>query len=732
SGTVVCLPEDPGEDDLLRLVRVAQDVLAAPDEGDRFIVVQRNGGGSAFARTLQLEARKLVVRVVDVPFAHPGAPEWIAAEAAAAGGYREARYDGDGRRHEPEMRLLSTGDADPVAPLGPGDVLLVSGGGKGITAECALDLARAYGVKVALLGRSRPEEDPALAANLARFADGATPFTYRSVDVTQEDRVREAVADIERELGPVTAILHGAGRNEPRLIPALDRESLRATLAPKVDGLDHLLAAVGKRRLRLVVAFGSIIGRLGLEGEADYAVANERMTRRLRAFRSTHPACRCVVVDWSVWSGVGMGERLGRMESLAAAGVTPIPPEGGIAFLRALLERGFDTLDPIVCGRFGSLPTAPVARAPLPFARFLETVRVHTPGVELVVDADISRGTDPYLDDHVFRGDRVFPAVMMLEMMAQTVAALTNESTASSFERIEFRSPIVVPSEGTLALRCAALVQADGTVDLVLRCSATGFQTDHCVATARRPEPVRDDGVEPEAPTGGAGFRLDPARDLYGTLLFHGGRFRRLERYLDLGARRCVAEISPNGKSKWFDRTFPETLWLGDPSVRDAALHAIQACVPQATILPVGAESVEILPGDPAPANGDGAAHTDTRFVKARERSRDGRVFTYDLEIVDGAGRCRERWRGLRLAIVDEDAGGPWMPELLGPYLERRLGELDPGAMLGVALAGSEGNGSDAPDGRGERRDRALTLLRPGVSLAHAPNGRPEIPGDPG
>jgi enediyne polyketide synthase len=41
---------------------------------------------------------------------------------------------------------------------------------------------------------------------------------------------------------------------------------------------------------------------------------------------------------------------------------------------------------------------------------------------------------------------------------------------------------------------------------------------------------------------GGEPVHLDPARDLYGGLLFQEGRFRRLRGYRSLRATECVAE----------------------------------------------------------------------------------------------------------------------------------------------------------------------------------------------
>ena len=199
--------------------------------------------------------------------------------------------------------------------------------------------------------------------------------------------MRAAVARAEAELGPVTAVLHGAGANTPRPLSALDEESFRRTLAPKVAGFRNVLAAVDPARLRLLVTFGSIIARIGLAGEADYAVANEWLARATERFAGDHPGCRCLTLEWSVWAGVGMGEKLGTLESLLARGISAIPPGTGVGLLRELISRA--AARRLAGGRRPFRRAAdPAAGALRPAAAALpRNAAGPLPGVELVVDA---------------------------------------------------------------------------------------------------------------------------------------------------------------------------------------------------------------------------------------------------------------------------------------------------------------------------------------------------------
>src|SRR5260221_362214 len=193
---------------------------------------------------------------------------------------------------------------------------------------------------------------------------------------------------------------------------------------PNVTGLENVLAAVDPDRLRLLVTFGSLIARTGLRGEADYGVANEWLRGIVERWKDRHRACRCLHLDWSVWSGAGMGERLGRLDLLMQQGITPIPIEEGLRILRELLKRDLPMTSLVVAGRFGDPPTLSFDRQELPFLRFLEKIRAHTPGVELIADAELSVESDPYLNDHIFDGERLLPGVMGLDAMAQVAGPL--------------------------------------------------------------------------------------------------------------------------------------------------------------------------------------------------------------------------------------------------------------------------------------------------------------------
>ncbi|UXE62827.1 MAG: type I polyketide synthase [Woronichinia naegeliana WA131] len=664
-GVIVCLPSNPTLNALESLLRSAKNCLQNP-QSTHFVLIQNNHYAASFARTFFLENPQIITCVINLNFDDPQAKNWIETEVKTAQTFVEVTYDIHGVRRTPTLELLEI-PFTSIAPnfqVNDNDLLLVTGGGKGIAAESALVLAKTTGVSLVLLGRSEPKNDPELARNLSRMTSAGIKVNYFSCDVTIPEKVAEIIQKIEIKLGKITAIIHGAGVNQPKLIRNLELTDFINTFAPKVNGLANLLNAIPHIQLKQLITFGSIIARTGLPGEADYALANDILGHLVSQFQGQNPHCHCVNIDWSVWSGTGMGERLGRIDSLVQQGITPLSPDQAIAVLRQLMSQVLPTTSVVVTGRFGNPPTLTLSHRELPLLRFLENPKVDYPGIELVVEAELSLATDPYLQDHVYQGEYIFPAVMGLEAIAEVAMALADTTEITQLENVQFNRPIVVSTDNPPTIRIAAITRETNQIEVVIRSEQTAFAIDHFRAICRLTSPASPSPRPSLSPSSRP--NVDPPTHLYKELLFHQGRFQRLQSYHHLKAMECIAEIKTDTRTPWFSRYLPQDLKLGDAGARDAAIHALQACIPHATILPVGIEKLTIYQVN------DQVNHQ----VTAIEREHDGDRFIYDLWVTTESGTILEVWQGLTLQIIQKKPPqSPWLAELLPAYLERCLRE---------------------------------------------------------
>jgi enediyne polyketide synthase len=676
-GMVVCMPpgdQGPEFSTILRIIR------QLPDTG-RFILVHHGISYSAFLRSIYAERPGLTICVIRIPLL-PEFCKTVHREANAAEGFEEVWYEDDGCRKVPGVRLAPIAERVQL-PLSKNDVVLISGGAKGIGAECALYLGRESKARLLLLGRSPLASDPEASQNALRLSAAGISFLYVECDISDAAALRAVLAEKQAAFGAVTAIVHAAGRNVPKSIASLTDSDVAATLAPKVEGIENLLAAVDQSALRLCVCFGSVLGRIGMRGNADYALANELLRARTEELRARLPHCLVLTLEWSLWSGVGMAQRLGAVETFAREGLSAISPDQGTRILGRVLSTEGLPASILISGQFARLPGLELSGAHPPLLRFLERIVQFIPGVELIAEASLSVDTDPYLLDHRMKQTMIFPAVLGIEAMAQAATALGLEAGDASAEDVYFDRPILGSESRATTIRIYAIKETDGRVLVTIRSEETDFQVDHFRGVFRSlskqtppAEPLR---VAPNV------VPAHDAQHIYGTILFQSGRFRRIHSYEGLTSTSCRARLTPNEKS-WFASYMPGALVWGDPGVRDAAMHAIQACVPAHTIVPLSVKRI---------IRSSGVNRNDIT-VEARERAHCGRTFTYDIGIRAGDGTPIEQWLEVVFAQVEPIPQERFLASnlLLGPYLERRAEELS--SPHGFHISLSVGPRSDA------------------------------------
>ena len=165
-------------------------------------------------------------------------------------------------------------------------VALVTGSSRGIGAAIAAELSRA-GWAVCINYIERRDKAEALAETLRREG-GAVMI--RQADVAEREAVQAMVADIERELGPVSLLVNNAGIARQQQFQDIEEATWQRLFAVNVNGCFHCTQAVIGPMLHehagCIVNISSIWGSHGASCEAAYSSTKHAiigLTRSLAA-----------------------------------------------------------------------------------------------------------------------------------------------------------------------------------------------------------------------------------------------------------------------------------------------------------------------------------------------------------------------------------------------------------------------------------------------------------------
>jgi NAD(P)-dependent dehydrogenase (short-subunit alcohol dehydrogenase family) len=313
------------------------------------------------------------------------------------------------------------------------DLLLVTGGARGVTAECVRALAVLTPARFLLLGRTELVAEPDWAVGVsegdlrpatiaALSAGGAKPKprdvrrlqneviagreirdmlstlegrgTYLAVDISDAAAVEAALSEYR---GQITGVVHGAGVLADAALPSKTVKQIKSVFDPKLLGLQHVINALDAAALRHLIMFTSVAGLLGNPGQADYAAANEALCRFAAGWKHAHPATRATAIDWAAWDGGMVTDDL--RELFASRNIPLLGVEAGArAFVEQFTEARADDLCVLVgaSSALGGVRGAPApaftARRNIDAIADDPILRAHRVGSNVVVPATFGLG----------------------------------------------------------------------------------------------------------------------------------------------------------------------------------------------------------------------------------------------------------------------------------------------------------------------------------------------------
>jgi NAD(P)-dependent dehydrogenase (short-subunit alcohol dehydrogenase family)/acyl carrier protein len=500
-------------------------------------------------------------------------------------------------------------ETDLQLNLAPGDVVVVSGGARGITAAATRALAEAIRPTLVILGRSPAVfEEPAwlenavepaevkkavfenefqgtaapteverafrryranreLAASLKGFKEAGARVFYHSTDIRNRLAVAKVLTQVKQQHGPVRAVIHAAGVLEDRFIADKRPEQFQRVFDTKVGGLGSLLQAVDPQQLRYLVLFSSVAARMGNPGQADYAAANEVLNKIAQQTARRLPDCRCLSINWGPWDGGMVTPSLKR--AFADRGIDLIAVDAGVRCL--LLEMGRGSADGPVEVVVGARLTPRTDSKAAPQA-------ADKKGLSLAFKQQVAPESHRVLKSHVIDGSPVVPFALMAEWMGygalhenpglllcglRDVRLLKGLRLNGGEKVIRLMAGRAVKNEAAYEV---GVEVRDGIVD--------GKETIHARGTVLLAEnlPPAPEDFDLQQHLSAESYGRS-TREIYNQILFHGRALQGIRRVLSSTRRSMAASIEAAPlPAEWVDQPL-RSRWIMDPLVLDCAFQ---------------------------------------------------------------------------------------------------------------------------------------------------------------
>jgi NAD(P)-dependent dehydrogenase (short-subunit alcohol dehydrogenase family)/acyl carrier protein len=522
-----------------------------------------------------------------------------------------------------ELVALPAGDQDRQGshPLYPGEVVVISGGARGITAEVALGVARSCRPRLILLGRTpKPEVEPAwlaplatdaairialrdraerscspreiseklrlvnsqreISRNLERIAAAGAEVTYHAIDVRNRDAVHELLADVRTRSGPIRGLIHGAGVLADRKIEDLTDTQFDSVFDTKVGGLLSLVDAIDPTELRFLTLFSSSTARYGRVGQAAYAAANECLNKWAQKLSRRFSHCRVVAINWGPWDGGMVTASLKRM--FQREGLRLIVPADGVRLLLDEIQKGGGRPAELVVlanhADCASLVDPAFSRpAESEVGASSHAHRFDGP-TEPVFERRIDLSSLPVLRSHVIDGHAVLPLALMLEWLAEGALNRHPGMVAEAIENLRLLKGVVLADHrpATVSVRVGKGKRRGDSLLVPVEMHGvlkSGREVAHAradVVVSERHGPGEHLVVAGDLPP-----LATDQQEIYRRVLFHGPAMQAIQRVEGCDERTIAAWVSTAPPpASWIERPLRKS-WLTDPLAIDAAFQLL-------------------------------------------------------------------------------------------------------------------------------------------------------------
>lgn len=455
---------------------------------------------TGFLKALEKELRPFITKVIDIDLddmSEDIVSNLLLKEFSHYTNHLEIGYENNTRKRIITQKNPISNISLDVNPIfDAGDSLLITGGGRGITYECAKALLETMHkpIHVYITGRTPvPKGDEmwlemsedeletykstymiekkrensnlkaleiqqefnklknarSLNANLQALKHGGHTIEYIRCDFSNEEDVRSLSNALAKRINKIVGIINGAGLPSFGKVPRKNEKAAYKVLQLKANSMYFINKYFINSGTKFIINMGSISGRFGMDGQVDYSAAADLLVKLSKEI--THNTkCKCITLGWPAWDSVGMASSAEVMKvQKEDRGLTYISvKEGCTQFLKELCSLDNSKCEYLYFGNLGEL-NMPLGQLEyeksdvLPVESNVDTLsKEEFPLIDHIIKynnnmikikRELDIRTDQHLQEHKVDGNSVLAGVYHIEMACE-IFKLYNKIMNKSYE----------------------------------------------------------------------------------------------------------------------------------------------------------------------------------------------------------------------------------------------------------------------------------------------------------
>jgi len=500
--------------------------------------------------------------------------------------------------------------------LNQNDVVVITGGARGVTAAAAYALAEHSKPCIVLLGRSRlissePEwlhdlKDEGsikkailknefagsqvtplqvekafkkyaaareIGKNLEKLASTGSTVHYYSVDVRDIRSVESVLDEVRKNHGPIRGIIHGAGTLEDRLIKDKKPEQFEKVFDTKVKGLKVLLEATRQDDLKYIVCFSSVAARQGNKGQADYAMANEVLNKMAQQEAVTRNDCRVISFNWGPWDGGMVSPALKREFARNHIDLIPIDT-GSLCMVREMIEDKTSPVEVVIGASMLSGKEDKGAQTPGTTDK-KASAPVKPKNLSLAFTREVNLKTFSILESHVLDGKPVVPFALMAEWFGHSALHENPGLYFHGLDDMRLLAGIKIDQGKKNGISLfSGKAQKNGSVfEIEVETRNSSQDLIHAKAKAVLTDKLPSAPVFDESDPIGSMAYTRSINEIYEKILFHGEKLHGIKRITGYSSDGMTALISCAPKPEQWMTEPLRSKWIIDPLILDSAFQ---------------------------------------------------------------------------------------------------------------------------------------------------------------